>query len=134
MSTISQYLNQIRNSVYGRDMRSAIYNAIDKTFGSADTYTDQYIFTGAVLTENRTKVKFFVPLHNATERDISINPRSLVVRRDSGWYISLGSTATYTYDYQINGINITAIIDHSLDGFEDDSCVAVVFDYDVTLG
>ena len=50
MSSITSYLLQIHNSVYGRDMRSAIYNAIRETFGEGGTYTDQFICTGGTLT------------------------------------------------------------------------------------
>ena len=64
MSSITSYLLQIRNSVYGRDMRSSIYNAIAEAFGQNGTYTDQVIRTGGTLTDNKTKVEFFIPLLN----------------------------------------------------------------------
>ena len=132
MSSITSYLLQIHNSVYGRDMRSAIYNAIRETFGEGGTYTDQFICTGGTLTENKTKVKFFIPLHNATKRDITIVPKGIVVRGD-GWYV-VGPSATYTYTYQANGINVVVTTDNALSVGYNNSAVSVEFRYDITLG
>lgn len=132
MSSITSYLLQIHNSVYGRDMRSAIYNAILETFGNAGTYTNQFICTGGTLTDNKTKVKFFIPLHNATKRDITIVPQHIIVRGD-GCYEN-GPSATYTYTYQANGINVVATTDNPLSVGYDNSGVSVEFSYDITLG
>ena len=132
MSSITSYLLQIHNSVYGRDMRSAIYNAIRETFGEGGTYTDQFICTGGTLTENKTKVKFFIPLHNATKRDITIVPQGIVIRGD-GWYV-IEPSVTYTYTYQANGINVVATTDNALSVGYNNSAVSVEFSYDITLG
>lgn len=132
MSSITSYLLQIRNSVYGRDMRRSIYNAIAEAFGQNGTYTDQFICTGGTLTDNKTKVEFFIPLHNATKRNITIVPNGIVVRGD-GWYV-IGPSVTYTYTYQLNGINVVATTDNALSVGYNNSAVSVEFRYDITLG
>jgi hypothetical protein len=132
MSVITQFLNQIRNSIYGRDMRSAIYYGIAEAFGQNGTYTDQFICTGGTLTENKTKVKFFIPLHNATKRDITIVPNGIVIR-GGGWY-AIEPSVTYTYTYQLNGINVVATTDDALSAGHNGSAVSVEFSYDITLG
>jgi hypothetical protein len=113
-------------------MRSSIYNAIRETFSESGTYTDQFICTGGTLTENKTKVKFFIPLHNATKRDITIVPQGIVIRGD-GWYV-IEPSVTYTYTYQLNGINVVATIDNALSVGYNNSAVSVEFRYDITLG
>ena len=132
MSVIADLLNQIKTAVYGRDVRQAIHDAIAEAFGQNGTYTDQVIHTGGTLTDNKTKVEFFIPLHNATKRDITIVPQSIIVRGD-GWYVN-NPSATYTYTYQLNGINVVATTDNALSVGYNNSAVSVEFRYDITLG
>ena len=131
MSVIADLLNQIKTAVYGRDVRQAIHDAIAEAFGQNGTYTDQVIHTGGTLTDNKTKVEFFIPLHNATSRTVTIVPQGITILNNGSYDIN--PSMTYNYTYQINGINVTATASSALTG-NDNSNVSVEFRYDITLG
>jgi hypothetical protein len=133
MSTISQYLNQIRNSVYGRDMRSAIYYAIGETFINDGTYENQFIQACGILSDDGTQLTFFIPLPNATKRTITVDPIGIVVYGSTGGF-DLNPSVTYAYNYQINGILVTVDNSEGWVGETQSTFVGVQFKYNITLG